>query len=80
VLKRPGVDEFLKRLSYFYEVIIFTASLSKVILKLLTSQYADPLLDDLDKYKVVSLRLFREHCTFCNGIFVKDLSRLGRRM
>jgi NLI interacting factor-like phosphatase len=24
--------------------------------------------------------LFREHCTFYNGIFVKDMSQLGRRM
>jgi RNA polymerase II subunit A small phosphatase-like protein len=30
VLKRPGVDEFLKRLAPYYEIIIYTASLSKV--------------------------------------------------
>lgn len=24
--------------------------------------------------------MFREHCTFYNGIFVKDMSQLGRRM
>jgi RNA polymerase II subunit A small phosphatase-like protein len=24
--------------------------------------------------------LYREDCTFWNGIFVKDLTRLGRRM
>ncbi|PCI31043.1 hypothetical protein COB52_00470 [Candidatus Kaiserbacteria bacterium] len=27
VVKRPGVDEFLKRLAPFYEMVIYTASL-----------------------------------------------------
>ena len=31
VLKRPGVDEFLRRMGEIYEVVVFTASLSKVI-------------------------------------------------
>lgn len=30
VLKRPGVDNFLKRMGELYEVVVFTASLSKV--------------------------------------------------
>lgn len=30
VIKRPGVDNFLKRMGELYEVVIFTASLSKV--------------------------------------------------
>lgn len=30
VLKRPGVDDFLKQMGEIYEVVIFTASLSKV--------------------------------------------------
>ncbi|KAG2015993.1 protein phosphatase [Coprinopsis cinerea AmutBmut pab1-1] len=30
VLKRPGVDNFLKKMGELYEVVIFTASLSKV--------------------------------------------------
>jgi RNA polymerase II subunit A small phosphatase-like protein len=69
VMKRPGVDEFLKRLHKHYELIIYTASLSK---------YADPLLDWLDPKNYNAYRLFREHCTYFNGIFVKDLSRLDR--
>lgn len=30
VLKRPGVDEFLYQVCQLYEVVVFTASLSKV--------------------------------------------------
>lgn len=30
VLKRPGVDEFLQKMCQLFEVVIFTASLSKV--------------------------------------------------
>jgi RNA polymerase II subunit A small phosphatase-like protein len=30
VLKRTGVDDFLLKMAEFYEIIIFTASLSKV--------------------------------------------------
>jgi len=69
VLKRPGVDQFLQRIGPLYEVVIFTASLSK---------YADPVLDLLDSTRVVHHRLFREACTNYKGNFVKDMSRLGR--
>jgi len=71
VLKRPGVDEFLLRMSQFYELVIFTASLDK---------YANPLLDLLDKQKTISGRLYREHCTRQGQTYVKDLSRLGRKL
>jgi len=69
VLKRPGVDEFLMRMKPYYEVIVFTASLAK---------YANPLLDLLDVNGVVTSRLFREHCVFYQGHFVKDLSVIDR--
>jgi len=69
VLKRPGVDQFLQRLGPLFEIVVFTASLSK---------YADPVLDLLDSTKVVHHRLFREACTNYKGNFVKDISRLGR--
>lgn len=32
VIKRPGVDMFLKAMGEIYEVVVFTASLSKVCL------------------------------------------------
>ncbi|RPD57610.1 NIF-domain-containing protein [Lentinus tigrinus ALCF2SS1-7] len=69
VLKRPGVDEFLRRMGEIYEVVVFTASLSK---------YADPVLDRLDPYRSVAHRLFRESCYNHKGNYVKDLSQLGR--
>ncbi len=69
VLKRPGAEEFIKKASDFYEVVIFTASMSK---------YANPLLDRLDPRHYATHRLFREHCTFLGSAFVKDLSQLGR--
>ncbi|KAI3611705.1 protein phosphatase [Moniliophthora roreri] len=69
VLKRPGVDEFLREMGRIYEVVVFTASLSK---------YADPVLDQLDTSRVVAHRLFRESCYNHKGNYVKDLSQLGR--
>ena len=56
----------------YYELIIYTASLSK---------YADPLMDILDANRACSGRLFREHCTFHQGMYyVKDLSELNRSL
>lgn len=69
VLKRPFVDDFLTEMGKLYEIVVFTASVSL---------YANPLLDLLDPNKVIQHRLFREHCTFMDGSYVKDLSRLGR--
>lgn len=69
VLKRPGVDQFLKSMGEKFELVVFTASLSK---------YADPVLDLLDKDKIVGARLFREACSNHKGNYVKDLGRLGR--
>ena len=31
VIKRPGVDNFLKKMGELYEIVVFTASLSKVL-------------------------------------------------
>ena len=36
VIKRPGVDEFMKRVGELYEVVVFTASVSKVCFYLVT--------------------------------------------
>eukprot|EP00042_Codosiga_hollandica_P024966 m.108168 g.108168 ORF g.108168 m.108168 type:complete len:255 (+) comp51725_c0_seq1:102-866(+) len=69
VAKRPHVDKFLKRMGDLFEVVIFTASLAK---------YADPVSDLLDIHHVIRYRLFREHCSYHMGNFVKDMRRMGR--
>lgn len=71
VLKRPGVDKFMGDLGPYFEIVVFTASLSK---------YADPVLDLLDIHKVVRSRLFREACSNYKGNYVKDLNKLGREL
>ncbi|XP_013778770.1 carboxy-terminal domain RNA polymerase II polypeptide A small phosphatase 1-like [Limulus polyphemus] len=69
VLKRPYVDEFLRKMGELYECVLFTASLAK---------YADPVADLLDRWGVFRARLFRESCVFHRNNYVKDLGRLGR--
>jgi len=71
VLKRPGVDKFMQSMGPYFEIVVFTASLSK---------YADPVLDLLDIHKVVKYRLFREACSNYKGNYVKDLNKLGREL
>ena len=66
VLKRPHVDEFLRRVGELYECVLFTASLAK---------YADPVCDLLDKWEIFRAWLFREHCVFHRGNYVKAGAR-----
>lgn len=69
VIKRPGVDEFLKKVGQWFEVVVFTASVLK---------YGNPLLDKLDHHKAVHHRLFRDSCYTYQGNFIKNLSQIGR--
>ncbi|KAJ3036015.1 Nuclear envelope morphology protein 1 [Rhizophlyctis rosea] len=65
VYKRPYCDLFLKTVSKWYNVVIFTASMP---------EYADPVIDWLDCGRVmISQRYFRQACTQIGGIYVKDL-------
>lgn len=69
VCKRPGADDFLIEMAKYYEIVVYTASISK---------YADPLLDQLDPKGVIRHRLYREDCVQYEGNYVKDLSLLDR--
>lgn len=37
-------------------------------------------MDKMDPHTYCTDRLFREHCSFINGVFVKDLSLVGRNL
>jgi CTD nuclear envelope phosphatase 1 len=66
VHKRPHCDEFLRRVSKWYNLVVFTASVQ---------EYADPVIDFLEaERKYFSARYYRQHCTFRHGAFIKDLS------
>ncbi|KAG6812331.1 hypothetical protein H0H92_003415 [Tricholoma furcatifolium] len=67
VYKRPFVDFFLRTVSGWYTLVIFTASMQ---------EYADPVIDWLDAGRgILSHRFFRDSCTqLPNGSFTKDLT------
>ena len=66
---RPGAEEFIKDLSEYYEIVIFTAA---------HKNYADLVIDALDPEGVVSERLYRQHTISVGNVNIKDLSKLGR--
>ena len=66
---RPGAEDFLKELSEFYEIIIFTAALQN---------YADIVIEGIDPDGVISGRLYRRHTINMGDITIKDLNKLGR--
>ncbi|KAI0134705.1 HAD-like domain-containing protein [Xylariales sp. AK1849] len=66
VHKRPHCDEFLRKISKWFNLVIFTASVQ---------EYADPVIDWLEsERKYFTARYYRQHCTFRHGAFIKDLS------
>ena len=68
---RMGTENFIRELSKYCEIAIFTAS---------TQNYADIVIDGLDCKALIDYRLYRQHTTLINGVNIKDLSKLGRDM
>ena len=71
VLKRPFLEQFLTEMNLIYDIIIFTASLP---------EYSEPLLDIIDKNKVIKYRLNRNHCRHYQNIYIKDLKVINRNL
>lgn len=69
VAKRPGVDYFLRYLSIYYELVLFTS----------VPYFAgEQLVKKLDPYHIITWPLFREATKYKDGEIVKDLSYLNR--
>ena len=66
---RPYADYFLTEMGKFFEIVIFTAA---------AEDYADIVLNELDKTNAITYKLYRKHTEQINGVFIKDLSKLGR--
>ena len=66
---RPYLDDFIKELSDYYEIIIFTASYQN---------YADLAINGIDIDKRIKYRLYRQHTMKIGNTIIKDLSKLGR--
>ncbi|KAF2644547.1 HAD-like protein, partial [Massarina eburnea CBS 473.64] len=67
--KRPGVDYFLRYMSQYYELVIFTS---------VKSMDADPIIRKLDPFQIVMWPLYREATRYEKGEYIKDLSCLNR--
>eukprot|EP00931_Biecheleriopsis_adriatica_P104740 TRINITY_DN79377_c0_g1_i1.p1 TRINITY_DN79377_c0_g1~~TRINITY_DN79377_c0_g1_i1.p1 ORF type:complete len:552 (+),score=97.52 TRINITY_DN79377_c0_g1_i1:92-1747(+) len=69
---RPGVPEFLKKMSGLgFELVIFTTA---------TQEYADRIIDEIDPERFIQHRLYRQHTILWGPICIKDLSRIGRHL
>ena len=60
--KRPGVDYFLRYLSQYYELVIFTT---------LPFAAADPVIRKLDPYRIITWPLYREATRYEKGEYIK---------
>lgn len=67
IFLRPGLFEFLAKVSEMFEILVFTAS---------RKEYADVVLNFLDPdKKIFRHRLYRESCILVqNKVYIKDLS------
>lgn len=66
---RPYTRHFLRELSKYFEIVIFTAA---------QQDYTDFILQKVDIEGIISHRLYREHTVCVDGVYIKDLSRIGR--
>ena len=68
VLKRPAVQEFLRELIPYFELVVYSDQ---------QSSYVDPIMDRLDPERSIH-RLSRPDTNYVGGKHVRDLSKLGR--
>ena len=67
--KRPGADYFIRYLSQYYEIVLFTT---------IPISVAESIVRKLDPYHFMMYALYREGTKYKDGKIVKDLSYLNR--
>lgn len=70
-LVRPYTYDFIFNLSQKFEIIIFTAA---------QKDYADWILDKIDRKNCISARYYREHCIMSKTSHLKDLCFLNKNL
>ena len=69
---RPGTFLFLEKIQKYYEIIIFSEA---------EQNYVDLILNSLEENgKYFDYVLYRQHTTIQNEEFIKDLSKIGRKL
>ena len=66
IAKRPGVDYFIRYLSQYYELVLFTSQ---------PSFTGDSVLRKLDPYRIIRWPLFREATLYKKGEYIKVSTR-----
>ena len=66
---RPFAEYFISEMGKYFELVIFTSA---------EEEYANIVLEEIDKYKVITHKLYRKHVEYNDGLCLKDLDKIGR--
>ena len=66
---RPFAEYFLSEMGKYFELVIFTSA---------EEEYANIVLEEIDKNKVITHKLYRRHVEYSDGFCLKDLNKIGR--
>ena len=66
---RPFAEYFISEMGKYFELVIFTSA---------EEEYANIVLEEIDKYKVITYKLYRKHVEYNDGLCLKDLDKIGR--
>ena len=70
IAMRPQLKEFLHRMKYYYEIVIYTSLLSQKVI--------EKIIKEIELSKYIDFILSKENCKEIDGFLVKDLKRIGR--
>ena len=66
---RPFAEYFISEMGKYFELVIFTSA---------EEEYANIVLEEIDKNKVITHKLYRRHVEYNDGLCLKDLNKIGR--